>query len=421
MTATSGPSAPSAPRVLDAAALLADVADELVVRTVRDTHLAWADRVHGAVRAPTRGVSSVPETAHRGIASAVYAGLGVGLRATSRGLGALAARDLGPALEDTRQGRFMRAAVNGLIGDRLARERPRLAVPLAVRRDARDVPMRRDALSAAFPHATGRVAVLLHGLSESETAFDRHRDLLGTTYAETLTDIGWTPVLLRANTGLALRENGVALSALLDRLVEMWPVEIERLALVGHSQGGLVIRAACAVVGTTEHPWTDRLSDVVTLGTPHLGAPLAAHVGAGARILARTPESAAFGRILDQRSVGVLDLVEGLGEEVPALPGVRYHLVAATVTRSPRHPVGWLVGDLLVRSPSAHGRARRRPELFPGADEVHLPRAGHLDLLNHPDVHVALRTWLAGEAPPRAKSAVREQGTLVRGCATRSG
>lgn len=394
MTVASGPPAP-APRLLDAAALLAAVADELLVGTVRDTHLAWADRVHGVLRSPTRGASRVSEVAHRGFASGVYAGLGAGLRAGSWGLGALAARDVGPPLEETRHGRNLHSVVNGLIGDRLVRERPRLAVPLAVRRHGHDVPLSRDALATAFPRATGRVAVLLHGLSESESAFDRHRDLLGTTYAETLGELGWTPVLLRANTGLALRENGVALASLLDRLVGSWPVEVERLALLGHSQGGLVIRAACGVAGDTEPPWTELLTDVVTLGTPHLGAPLAAQVGAGARVMGRLPESAALGRILDQRSVGVLDLVDGLGEEVPPVPGVRYHLVAATLTRSPRHPVGRVLGDLLVRPPSAYGRARRRPGLFPGADEVHLPRTGHLDLLNHPDVHAALRTWLA--------------------------
>ena len=93
---------------------------------------------------------------------------------------------------------------------------------------------------------------------------------------------------------------------------------------------------------------------------------------------------------------------------------MRYHLVAATLTGSPRHPVGRVLGDLLVRPPSAYGRSRRRPALFPDADEVHLPRASHLDLLNHPDVHVALRTWLGS-------SAVGEQGTLLRGSVHRSG
>ncbi len=133
---------------------------------------------------------------------------------------------------------------------------------------------------------------------------------------------------------------------------------------------------------------------MVTLGTPHLGAPLAGGVGSGARALARLPETAPFGRILDQRSVGVLDLVEGLADDVPALPHARYHLVSATLSRSPRHPVGRFLGDLLVRQPSAYGRSRRHPGLFPGADELHLPKTGHLDLLNHPDVHRALRDWL---------------------------
>ena len=405
------------PRLLDAAALLAAVADEIVVGTVRDTHLAWADRVHGAVRRPTPAASRLPELVHRGIAGGVYAGVGACLRATSRALGALAERDLGPGLEDTPRGRLVNAAVNGLIGDRLARERPRLAVPLAVRRDGRDVPLRTDALQTAFPAATGRVALLLHGLSEDESAFGRHRDRLGTTYADTLAELGWTPVLLRANSGLSLRENGVALAALVEDLVEAWPVGVARIAFVGHSMGGLMIRAACAVATDAREPWTDLLTDVVTLGTPHLGAPLADGVGRGSRALGRLPESAAFGRILDQRSVGVLDLVAGLGDEAPALPHVHYHLVSATLSRSPRHPVGWALGDLLVRQPSAYGASRRHPGLFPGANRLHLPRAGHFDLLNHPDVHRALREWL-GET---AESAVGEQHPDTRGSTARSG
>ncbi len=385
----------SGPRLLDAAALLSEVADELVVRTVRDTHDAWAARIHTVVRASTGTGSRVPEQVHRGVASGVYAGLGAGLRALSVGLGALAELGVGPALEDTGPGRAAQAAVNGIIGDRLARERPRLAVPLAVRRDGRDVPLRADALRSAFPGATGRVAVLLHGLSESESSFERHGDVVGATYADTLASLGWTPVLLRANTGLPLRENGVALASLLQELTEAWPVPVEQVALVGHSMGGLIVRAACAVRSAASRPWDALVTHVVTLGTPHLGAPLAAGVGTGARALTRLPETAAFGRILDQRSAGVLDLVDGLDDDVPPLPHARYHLVSATLTRSPRHPVGRAFGDLLVRQPSAYGRSRRHQGLFPGADELHLPRAGHFDLLNHPRVHAALRDWLA--------------------------
>src|SRR4051812_41459644 len=216
------------PRLLDAASLLTEVADELLLRTVRDTHYACADRVLGALGRPTRGAATVPGAVLRGVAAGVYGGLGLGLRGASAGLGALAAREIGPPLEQSSQGRLVSAVANGLIGDRLARERPRLAVPLAVRRGGRDVEPVRAALETAYPAATARVAVLLHGLSESEEAFDRGCGETGRTYAATLAELGWTPVLLRANTGLAVRENGVALSALLQRLVEQWPVGVER-------------------------------------------------------------------------------------------------------------------------------------------------------------------------------------------------
>jgi pimeloyl-ACP methyl ester carboxylesterase len=348
---------------------------------VRDTHEAWADRFGGHPG--------------RGIASAVYGGLGLGFRAVAAGLDRVAASGIGPRLEDGPRGRFVTSAVNGLIGDRLAAERPRMAIAMGVRARGSDVAPRRADLEEAFPDATGRLVVLLHGLCENESYWDRGRERVGTTYGEALAERGWTPVFLRANTGLGLRENGVALAALMQRLVEEWPVPVSRVALVGHSMGGLVIRAAGAVASTAEQPWTDVVSDVVTLGTPHLGAPIARGIGHGSRGLGRLPETAAFGRILDQRSLGVHDLVAGLAEDVPPLPHARYRLVAATVTADRRHPVGHLVGDCLVRVSSAYGRDRHGRELFPGAEVLHVGRTDHFGLLNHPEVHRALRDWLA--------------------------
>ena len=141
----------------------------------------------------------------------------------------------------------MSSAVNGLIGDKLLRERPQLAIPMGVRLHGADVDLEPDALAAAYPEATGRLVLFLHGLCENESYFQRHRERTGTTYAEMLAGLGWTPLMLRANTGLPLRENGAALTALVQRVVDGWPVPVTRIALVGHSLGGLVIRAAGAV------------------------------------------------------------------------------------------------------------------------------------------------------------------------------
>ncbi len=403
MATTTRPAAARGPGLFDALALLSEVADELVVRTARDTHLAVAERLEDLTRHVTGAPSGLPQLMHRGIAGAVYGGLGLGLRATSKGLGAVGAAGLGPRLEDGGRGRFVSSAVNGLIGDRLVRERPHLAISMAVRSHGRDVPLDPEGLAAAFPAPTGRLVVFMHGLCENEAYWNKNRAEVGTTYGEALAARGWTPVFLRGNTGLPLRENGVALAALLQQLVEAWPVEVTRISLVGHSMGGLIMRAAAAVVagedaGPATGPataWAARVSDVITLGTPHLGAPIARGIGHGSRRMARFPETSAFGRILDQRSVGVHDLVEGLAEDVPPLPHARYRLVAATVTGSPRHPVGQVVGDYLVRVPSAYGRDRNGAELFPGADVLHVGRTDHFGLLNHPDVHRAMRDWLS--------------------------
>ncbi len=386
------------PRLLDAASLLSQVADELVVRTVRDTHFAISDRVDTLTRRGTAGASTVPEVVHRGIATAVYAGLSAGFRGASAGLDRLAATGVGPGLEEGPRGRFVHAAVNGLIGDKLLRERPQLAIPIAVRHECRDVEPDRESLARAFPDATAEVVVFLHGLCESEEAWQVGRERTGTTYAEAAAARGWSPLLLRLNSGLPLRENGAALAGLMQRVVDAWPVPVRRVALVGHSMGGLVVRAAGAVVAEpppSGDPWADLVSDVVTLGTPHLGAPIAWGVGQGSVGLGRMRETAAFGRILDLRSRGVHDLVTGLTEDVPPWPHARYHLVAATVTGARTHPVGDLLGDLLVRPRSAYGTDRRGRNLFPEASLLHVGSTGHFGLLNHPDVHRALAEWLA--------------------------
>lgn len=384
------------PTLLDALALLLEVADELVVRSARDTHGAVARRVDGLTSTLTLGAARGPARAHETIAQGVYGGLGLGLRTAARGVGALAARGGGPRLDDHAAGRHLRAAVNGLIGDRLAEESRRLAIPLAARVGGRDVVPTRAGLAAAYPDARSRVVVLLHGLGENDETWRLGRAERGTTYAEELAAEGWTPVVLRMNSGLSLRSNGVALAALLEDLVTGWPVDVERLALVGHSMGGLVFRAATAVTGRTR--WADLVTDVVTLGTPHRGAPLAELVGSGSSVLSVLQESAAFGRVLDERSVGIRDLVEGLGHDAPALPHARYRLVSGTVTRSPRHPVGAVLGDLLVREASAYGRGKRSwDDLFAeaSATTLHVGGAGHFALLNHPVVAARLREWLA--------------------------
>jgi pimeloyl-ACP methyl ester carboxylesterase len=277
---------------------------------------------------------------------------------------------------------------------------------MGVRHRGRDVPVRRESLAAAFPGATDALVVFVHGLCETEHYWDRRsrpRPADGGSApsygARLAAEEGWSPVFVRANTGLPIAESGVALSALLTRLVDAWPRDVRRIALVGHSMGGLIVRSACAVSTSQDRDWTRHVTDVVLLGAPNLGSPVERTIARGVKVFHRVPELSPFARIFDQRSVGVLDLHDGPADAIAHVPHARYHLVAATLTRSPRHPLAATVGDLLVPYRSAAGLLPNGEEIFPGADVLHVPGADHFDLLNHDDVHVALRGWLANPSP----------------------
>jgi pimeloyl-ACP methyl ester carboxylesterase len=244
--------------------------------------------------------------------------------------------------------------------------------------------------------------VFLHGLSLSEESWWRvaggrrparsYGDRLGR-------DLGLTPVYVRYNTGLRISDNGRALSRLLDELTASWPVPVRSIALVGHSMGGLLARSACHCGNIDGAAWVPAVGTVVTLGTPHLGAPLEKGVHVTDWLLSRLPETAPLARPLQARSAGVRDLRLGSvaeeDAEVPFLDHATYYFVAAVVSRDPEHPAGRLLGDGLVRYPSASGQGRTRRVPFEIGNGARLCGVGHLALVNHPAVYRRLRAWLA--------------------------
>lgn len=393
--------------VLDAAALAAEYAEALILGTVRDVHGAVSDRVHG-ITDRLAGGTTVGHRLHDGIAKVVYTSVSCSLKASAKGLRVAGEAGFGSDIEATPRGRFARAAVNGLIGDRLRDEGSRFCFDMGVRVAGRDIALDRAGVAAAYPDATDKLVVFVHGLSENEAYWNRaarpRREVADRrSYGDRLVEDDWTPVFLRVNTGLPIAENGVAMAALMDRLVESWPGDVRRVAIVGHSMGGLITRAACAVTTDRETPWTDLVTDVVCLGTPHLGAPLERVVHKGVNALGRIPEAAPFGRLLEYRSTGILDLAHGLAEDVQNLPNARYRLVSATLTRSPQSVTSATIGDYLVPYASALGRRRDGEEMFPGAETLHVPYADHFDLLNHDTVFEQVRAWLRDRTDPPTK------------------
>jgi pimeloyl-ACP methyl ester carboxylesterase len=264
-------------------------------------------------------------------------------------------------------------------------------------------------MRSRLPTATPRLLVLLHGLCMNDLQWQR----AGHDHGEALArELGYTPVYLHYNSGLSVSTNGRVLAQLMERLYDAWPVPIERLAMLGHSMGGLVARSALhhsASIQRGELRWPTRVTDLVCLGTPHQGAPLERAGHSIDLLLGAAPYAAPLARLGKVRSAGINDLRWGNIISGPSgdqgmhqtaqvgLPaGTRCFAVAASLGSATGSLKAKLLGDGLVPVSSAlgqHDRADRRLAFAPDRRAV-VYETSHLDLLASAEVVGLLRQWL---------------------------
>jgi len=212
--------------------------------------------------------------------------------------------------------------------------------------------------------------------------------------------LGFEVIHLHYNSGLSIADNGREFSRLLQALVDAWPVPVQRIAILAHSMGGLVSRAAIASAQADGSPWLHRLDTLVSLGTPHLGAPLERAGALLQTVLGVSAHSAPFTALGGLRSAGIQDLRHGsLHVRHPPLPAqVRAFAVAAS-TRGPRSHASArrLHGDGLVPVASAFGEHTdpARDLAIPEHHRLLVHRTGHLGLLASAQVSRQLHDWLA--------------------------
>lgn len=305
-------------------------------------------------------------------------------------------------------------ALNGAVGDHLGPRHDALDLAMRLRVGARYVDPTPEALAAALPEATDHLVVFVHGLGTTEWSWAlKAQEYYGApdvTFASQLTrDLGATCVFVRYNTGRHVSEGGAALCALLERLVAGYPAPLSSLVLVGHSMGGLVCRSACHEAERTGAAWADTLTDAFYLGSPHRGAPLAKLGHALARGLSAIdlPATRVIGKVLEGRSSGVKDLRHGalvdeewdapqplLDRDAVPLPHARHAFISGAVTEDPDHVATRLIGDLLVRVPSASG-----PKWVGETFDIDATSYGgvlHHELQNHPAVYAHILRLLSG-------------------------
>jgi pimeloyl-ACP methyl ester carboxylesterase len=272
----------------------------------------------------------------------------------------------------------------------------------------------RESLGAAFAAPSGHLLLLVHGLCMNDLAWRRnggdHGDVLARQLQASRIDVHY-------NTGLHISTNGHALAQLLDALVAAWPVQVQQITIVGHSMGGLVARSAHHAAQSAGLRWAGTLRNLVFLGTPHHGAPLERGGNWIDLLLEQTPYTEPFARLGKIRSAGITDLRHGLvldqqwqGRDrfagrglppagVPLPQGVRCFTVAATTGASDDRLRHRLLGDGLVRVPSALGEHPdpRRALAFPPGHSWIARRCSHLDLLGSDAVCRQMLAWLAPE------------------------
>lgn len=334
-----------------------------------------------------------------------------------------------PALRDQ-----MLAILDGAMGDRLHEAQSPMARPMALFvRDVESRELRELEWSGLRGIDPGpRALLLVHGLMGSPRAWawgtvdapeadpgarraSEARAELGQALGDAL---GVSALYLRYNSGRHVSDNGRELAERLEGLCAAWPEPLERLDVIAHSMGGLVIRSALHYGLEAGHAWPEAMRRVVLLGTPSHGAPLEqlAHVAAFTLETIWNPWTKLVGKAINLRSSGIKDLRHGFcrdedwrhkDQDVLRLqrprptrsPAHVRWFVAAGIQGSPDHWVSSVVGDGLVRASSArgHGFGTAAPGVLPEAEVKVFGRTGHMALMNDPEVRRQVLRWLGAE------------------------
>lgn len=259
----------------------------------------------------------------------------------------------------------------------LGRATTPVARPLvALRHDGEDITPADLAGRVSAP--TDRLLVLVPDTGRDERQWQAGSETTGATYAERLQQLlGWTPVPTRLDAG-SPTEAGLELAALLQRLVEAWPVPVQRIVVVAAGNGGLVARAACAVRLATPPTWTGRVSEVIGLGVPRYG------VEPGRLV-------SDLGKRLDEQLAGIVVAEPSFLQLQPA--AWADHLLVTERPLLRPGPLGSLLGSVVWWRHRRGGRPRHVVDLFPEAESFEL--APGEPLTNRRDVHDALLRWLA--------------------------
>ncbi len=364
----------------------------------------------GKTKQQTRGITGLVFKSIQGVTAVVG-------KAIDKALAAL--QPLFDSIENdqpnTPQREAVLAALNGVMGDRLALNKNRLATAMTLRYQNEEINF--SNVMPLTKKSNNKLVIFIHGLCMNDLQWtnDSHNNDAVRPHEHALTQLGYTPIYVRYNTGLHTSQNGRAFSAQLEQLVQTWPVTIKEITIIAHSMGGLVSRSAHHDGTIKKLRWTNVLKNIVFLGTPHHGAPLERAGNWVDVILGTTPYSAPFAKLGQLRSAGITDLRFGnildddwKGQDqfrrkadqrmlVPLPNNVACFTLAATMATKRSALADRLIGDGLVPLRSALGvhDVAERNLVFSKSSQWIAYKMNHMELLHHADVSAQLVKWLS--------------------------
>lgn len=360
--------------------------------------------VHGPVHAAIRKATGLVYGAVRGVTRMV----GTGLDAALGRLQPEVAH-----IQSSNERAAVLSILNGVLGDHMASKNNPLTITMGWRHQGQDLPLSPAALAQALPHASGRILVMLHGHCMNELQWTTGS---GHNHSEVLAQRnGFTPMVLRYNSGLHISQNGRALADQLGQLTMAWPVPVQEICVLGYSMGGLLARSAFYYGALAQHGWMAQVRKLIFVGSPHHGSMLERAGNLVDIALEISPYSEALARLGKIRSAGTTDLRYGnlIDEDwkgrdrfapgadprqpIPLPTQVQCYAIAAMIAKEHSDLAAKLVGDGLVPLKSALGQhpdskhalvfAPERQKVFYGMT--------HLGLLDSRAVCDQMQAWLA--------------------------
>jgi pimeloyl-ACP methyl ester carboxylesterase len=279
------------------------------------------------------------------------------------------------------------------------------------RHQAKAIPLDPKSIEKIYPTINGKILLMVHGSCLNDLQWTQKEHNHGATLAK---ELHKTPIYLHYNSGRHISTNGQALNALLEELIQNWPVPVEELVILAHSMGGLVSRSAIYYGQQQQKSWAKHLKKIIFLGTPHHGAPMEKAGNFIDVTLEAVPYAKPFARLGKIRSAGVTDLrygnlldedwqnsdrfkMQGDTRSTVSLPErIACYSIAGIAGKKTASKASQLLGDKMVGVKSALGEHNDPTKNlhFKKENTSIVYETSHTELLSNPKIYSKIKSWM---------------------------